>query len=181
MDKIRLYRILDIDSPDEFRYYENLSSLLEEDSFIEENLIKDLLRDIDKDTLSDHMESFFEAFLEHIPDNENELYITVESVKRAFDGMIFDGMSDEDISALSSEIAKFRKWYVHDLNAFNRLSGEETSIRDARYDIVAARLLGDDSDYDFRTALDYDLDGFDVRVADILASSQAGEGTGNKA
>ena len=31
MDKIRLYRILDIDSADEFQYFENLSALLEED------------------------------------------------------------------------------------------------------------------------------------------------------
>ena len=43
MDKVRFYRVLDIESPEEFQYYENLASLLEEDEFIEENLIKDLL------------------------------------------------------------------------------------------------------------------------------------------
>ena len=36
MDKVRFYRILDIDSADEFQYYENLSALLEEDEYIEE-------------------------------------------------------------------------------------------------------------------------------------------------
>ena len=43
MDKTVLYRKLDIDTIDEFRYYENLASLLEEDDFIEENLIIDLI------------------------------------------------------------------------------------------------------------------------------------------
>ena len=78
---------------------------------------------------------------------------------------------DADIDALASEISKFRKWYVHDLNAFNKLTGEESSVRDARYDIAAAKLLGEDSDYDFRLALDYDLDGFDVRISDMIGAS----------
>ncbi len=175
MDKVRFYRILDIDTPDEFRYYENLSSLLEEDEFIDENLIRDLMRSIDKETLAEHMDSYFEAFLNHIPDSENELYITVESIKRAFDGMIFEGMSDSDINRLASEISKFRKWYVHDLSVFDKLSGEEKSVRDARYDIAAAKLLGEDADHDFRLSLDYDLDGFDVRVADMIGAGIGAE------
>jgi hypothetical protein len=175
MDKVRFYRVLDIDTAEEFRYYENLAALLEEEDFIEENLIKDLLREVDKDVLSEHMESYFEEFLKHLPDNETELYITVESIKRAFDGMIFEGMSDDDINTLASEISRFRKWYVHDLNAFNRLNGEEASMRDARFDIAAAKLLGENADYDFRTALDYELDGFDVRVSDIISSAETGQ------
>jgi len=82
-------------------------------------------------------------------------------------------MNDADIDELASEISKFRKWYVHDLNAFNKLSGEEANVRDARYDIAAAKLLGDPAEYDFRLALDYDLDGFNVRVADMLGSMDA--------
>jgi hypothetical protein len=94
---------------------------------------------------------------------------------RVFDGLIMDEMGDADIDALASEISKFRKWYVHDLNAFNKLTGEESSVRDARFDIAAAKLLGDDADYDFRLALDYDIDGFDVRIADMLGASFAAE------
>ena len=176
MDKVRLYKVLDIDSADEFQYYENLAALLEEDEFIEENLIKDLIRNVDRERLAEHMGSYFDGFLDHLPDSETDLYVLVESMGRAFEGLIYDDMSDADISELASEIAKFRKWYVHDLNAFNRLTGEESSVRDARYDIVAAKLLGEDSDYDFRTALDYDLDGFNVRIADMLGASAAEEG-----
>ena len=170
MDKVRLYRILDIDHPDEFQYYENLSALLEEDEFIEENLIKDLVRSVDKERLAEHIESYFEEFLRHIPDSETDLYVLVESMKRAFEGLIFEGMDDSDISDLSSELLKFRRWYVHDLNAFDRISGREVSVRDARFGIAAARLLGDKADFDFRPALDYDLEGFSVRVADMIAT-----------
>lgn len=181
MDKVRFYRVLDIDSADEFQYFENLAALLEEDEYIEENLIKDLLRNIDREKLAEHMNSYFDGFLDHLPDNETDLYVMIESMGRVFDGLIMDDMSDSDIDALASEISKFRKWYVHDLNAFNKLTGEESSVRDARFDIAAAKLLGEDADYDFRLALDYDIDGFDVRVADMLgASYTAGSGPENE-
>ena len=175
MDKVRFYRILDIDSADEFQYYENLSALLEEDEYIEENLIKDLIRNVDREKLAEHMSSYFDGFLDHLPDNETDLYVMVESMGRAFDGLIMDDMTDADIDALASEISKFRKWYVHDSNAFNKLTGEESSVRDARFDLAAAKLLGEDASYDFRLALDYDIDGFDVRIADMIGASFASE------
>lgn len=171
MDKIRFYRVLDIDSADEFQYFENLAALLEEDEYIEKNLIKDLIRNVDREKLAEHMSSYFDGFLDHLPDSETDLYVMVESMGRVFDGLIREDMSEADIDALASEISKFRKWYVHDLNTINRLTGEESSVRDARFDIAAAKLLGEDSDYDFRLALDYDIDGFDVRIADMLGAS----------
>ena len=164
MDKTGLYRKLDIDTIDEFRYYENMASLLEDDDYIEENLIKDLIREVDKSVFAEHMDSFYEQFLNNLPDDETELYITVDSIRRAMTGLIAEDMTDEDISALAEEIVRFRKWYVHDLNVFDRIRGEELSVRDARYNILAAGFLGEKYDYDFRTALDYTVEGYDVRI-----------------
>ncbi len=164
MDKTGLYRKLDIDTIDEFRYYENLAALLEEDDYIEENLIRDLIREVDKSVLAEHMDSFYEQFLNNLPDDETEMYITVDSIGRAMTGMIAEDMTDEDITALADEIARFRKWYVHDLNVYDRIKGEELSVRDARYNILAAGFLGEKYDYDFRTALDYSVEGYDVRI-----------------
>ena len=164
MDKTGLYRKLDIDTIDEFRYYENLAALLEEDDYIEENLIRDLIREVDKSVLAEHMDSFYEQFLNNLPDDETEMYITVDSIGRAMTGMIAEDMTDEDITALADEIARFRKWYVHDLNVYDRIKGEELSVRDARYNILAAGFLGEKYDYDFRTALDYSVEGYNVRI-----------------
>ena len=63
---------------------------LEEDEYIEENLIKDLLRSIDMELLAEQMGSYFDGFLDHLPDNETDLYIMVESIGRALEGMIFE-------------------------------------------------------------------------------------------
>lgn len=168
MDKTTFYKKLDIETIDEFKYYENLASLMEEDDYIEENLIKDLLREVDKETLAEHMESFFESFLKNLPDNETDMYITVESVKRMMEGLISEDMDAEDVDRLASEIVRFRKWYVHDLNVFDKLSGEEVNVRDARYNIMAAGFLGEETDYDFRLALDYEIEGYDVKFSDMI-------------
>ena len=168
MDKTLLYKKLDIESIEDFKFYENLSALFEEDEFIEENLIKDLIKEVDKSVLAEHVDYYFENFLEHIPDNETELYIIVESIKRMMAGLISEDMTAEDINTLAEEIARFRKWYVHDLNVFDKASGTELSLRDARFNVLAAKLLGESFDYDFRTALDYSVDGYDVRITDYI-------------
>ena len=165
MDKTELYNKLDIEHIGEFRYYENLASLMEEDDYIDNTLITELVKDVDKEVFAEHLDSYFEDFLKHIPDEESELYITVDSIRTAMEGMLSDEMDSEDVGALAEEISKFRKWYVHDRSVFDRISGEELSVRDARYNIVAAGFLGEKYDYDFGAALDYDLDGYDVRIA----------------
>lgn len=164
MDKTVLYKKLDIDTPDEFKYYENLAALLEEDDYIEENLIKDLIREVDREQLAEHVDSYFEDFLKNLPDDENELYMTVDNIARSISGLIADDMSAEEITALAEAISGFRKWYVHDLNVFDKLSGEEINVRDARFNIMAAKFLGEDHDYDFRTACTYVPDGYDVLI-----------------
>lgn len=123
MDKTGLYRKLDIDTIDEFRYYENMASLLEEDDYIEVNLIKDLLRGVDKEVFAEHLDSFYEQFLSNLPDDDTELYITVDSIGRAMCGLVSEDMTEEDISVLADEIERFRKWYVHDLNVLTGSKG----------------------------------------------------------
>ena len=42
------------------------------------------------------------------------------------------------------------------------------------------KLLGENADYDFRLALDYDMDGFDVRIADMIGTSLEAENGADK-
>lgn len=153
MDKTTLYKILDINIPEEFKYYENLSALLEEDDYIEMNLLKDLLKEVDKSVLAELMGSYFEEFLKHIPDSETDLYITAETYGEGLSDMVFEDMSDEDISDLAEGISDFRKWYVHDFNAYDCINNCELNIRDARYNMLAADLLGEKVEYKFSEVL----------------------------
>ena len=168
MDKTTFYNILNIDSPDEFVYFENLAALLEEDNYIEANLVKDLLKDVDMELVAECTENYFEEFLKAIPDDETSLYITVESIQRAFVDMMTEEMNSDDISLLADELVRFRKWYVQDTLAYDNIKKEEVSVRDARYDIQAAKLLGEKTDIDWRNAYDYEVNGAGVRISEII-------------
>ena len=168
MDKTIFYTILDIDNPAEFQFYENMAALLEEDEYIETNLIKDLFKDVDKNNLAELTDGYFEELLKMIPDEETDLYITVESIKRALTGMITEDMEADEIALLADEFQKARKWYVHDLLAFDMINGTECSVRDAVTELAAARLIGGNARYDFRLASDIDIDGYDMRITDSM-------------
>lgn len=168
MDKTTFFNILDIDYAEEFQYYENLAALLEADDYIENNLLRDLFKDVDFNILADCLDNYFEEFLKSVPDEDTELYITIDSIKRSFIGMMTDSPTSDEIAVLSDEIVRFRKWYVLDSLVIDRKNGNEISVRDARYDIQACRLLGESYDYDFRPACDYHIEGYDVKLSDII-------------
>lgn len=168
MDKTIFYTILDIDDASEFQFYENMASLLEEDEYIETNLIKDLVKDVNKDSLAELTEGYFEELLKMIPDEETDLYIAVESMKRALAGMISSDMEADEVAIFSDELQKVRKWYVHDLLVFDMNNGTECCVRDAIADIGAAKLLGGSCSFDFRLASQIDIDGYDVRLQDMV-------------
>lgn len=163
MDKTDLYIKLDIESPEEFRYFENLSALVEEDDFIEEDLIRDLFNDIDRELLLDYIKQYFEDIMKHLPDEESELYITFDSIARVLAGMINPQMSENDIDNLTFEFMRFRKWFTLDSLVFDRNQDSYISIRDSVYNIIAAKFIDQETDYDFSEACEYPLKGYEVR------------------
>lgn len=168
MDKVELYRILDIKTPEEFQYFENLAALIEEDKYIEANLIKDLFKDIDMDIVGESLGNYFEEILKHVPDKENDLYITIDQIKLVLTGLITDEMNIDEIDVLTNEFSKFRKWFTLDQLVFDRNNNKEISVRDAIFNIMASKFIDEVCDYDFRRALNYDFEGYDVKLSDII-------------
>lgn len=168
MDMTQLYRIVDVESPDEFKYYDNMSALLESEEYIETEDIAELLFEIDLEILEETMDTFFEEYLTHIPDEESDLYILIEEIKRVMMGRITNLNSEDAAYMLAEEINRFRKWYVLDTNAFDLKSGYEVTMMDARYNIASSKFTGEEFKYDYSTAYDYEFDGYDVAVSDMI-------------
>ena len=168
MDRERLFKKLDIESPEEFQYYENFEALMEEDEHIEEELVKEVLMAAEAELLGNHIDSFFDGFSSNIPDEEKELAIIVDTFRNNISSAVSEDMQDEDLEHLVSEIYKFRNWYVLEHNAVNENSGEEISVRDARYEIMAAKFLGDSIGIDFGRAIISGPDSYEVKIKDII-------------
>lgn len=173
MDKSELYNILDIDKPEEFEYYENMADLLETDEAVGKELIGELLAEVDMETFSDLIDSYFEEFLKMVPDTETDFYITVDTVKRSINGLIRENMHPEELDELASAVAGFREWYVNKALVFDLDTGNELPVRDAIFNISGAEFTGEKCNYDFRAALDYDVDSYEIKLRDIIDADAA--------
>ncbi|MBR2674601.1 MAG: hypothetical protein IKE52_03980 [Mogibacterium sp.] len=159
---------MDLESPEEYSYYENFEALIEEEEHIEEALIREIIAAADSELLSEHINNFFDAFQSNIPDEEKELFLTVEAFKNNMSISPSSDLDEEAISKISSEIYAFRKWYVIEHHARDEDSGEDISVRDARYEIAAAKLLGEEISIDFGRAVLSGPDAYEVRIRDII-------------
>ena len=169
MDRERLFEKLDIESPEDFQYYESFDALMEDEEHIEEELIREVLSALEQELLVDHIGNFFDSFVSIIPDEETELSIIVDTFRNNISGVAMSGLTDEDLNQLSSEIYSFRKWYAIDHNAKDEIKDEEISVRDARYEIAAAKLLGEEASIDFGKALLCGPEAYAVRLRDIVS------------
>ena len=161
MDREELYRILDIERPEEFTFYENMASLLEEDRQIDTDLLEELITSVDKEECMALLESYFREFLSRLPDDLTDLYITIDLIQRELLGC-------DDSSSLAEALARFRKWYVTDTRVLDRQSGLELSVRDARYDLAASAFTGEECDYDFTNAYEYAAEGYNVGFRQLV-------------
>lgn len=168
MDRDRLFKKLDIDSAEDFQYYESFDALMEEDEHIEEELLKYVVSESDKELLANHVNHFFDSFLSNIPDDETELTIIVETFKNNISNLMSDNMGEDEVSDLAAELYGFRRWYVIDHNAFDETEGKEISVRDARYEIMAAKFLNELKSIDFGKALTNGPDAYSVKLRDII-------------
>lgn len=171
MDKRELYNCIDIEKPADFKYYENMASLLEYDEIIEENLLADLISELDIEPFREFEQAYFSSLLAMVPDENVELYTVIEKFKFSILGKTLEDMDRDELFALAGAIADFRKWYTVDMFAYDIIDNEQLSVMMALYGIKAATLIGEEVDYDFREALYHEPEGYDVRISDIVASS----------
>lgn len=175
MDREELYELLDIDSPADFEYFENLAALLECDEYIEYEDIYALMEGVDKETFSGLVDNYFEEITDFIPGDAAELYTLLDKVKLSLMGLAKSCDEEDLITHLAEEVDRFRKWYSMDsvviCTSILTDREEEKTLRDA---IVLARLEGLDGEkytYDFSDCLDYHLDEYIMSFGDIVAAS----------
>ena len=168
MNRQELMSILDIDSPEEFEYFENIEALMEYENHIDEEVLGAFIEETDTETFSELTGFYFNELLDRIPDDQTDLYITADNISR-----IMKDISDNDSGGdraydFAAEIIRFRKWYILDRSVKDKKTDEDVSICDALYGIAAAKLLGETCEYDFSNACDYERDGYDINIHDLV-------------
>lgn len=172
MTKEELFELVDIETGEDFTYFENFANLMEADEYITEEDIGMLIKELDCVTFSELAESYFYDVMEHLPDNAIDIYSTMEAVKRnivSISTAIAKG--EEQSHKLCRELYNFRNWYIDPQSCFatDLTSGNEDvmSIRDAIYENKLARITKTDWNFDFSECNQLEISEYIINIGEL--------------
>ena len=166
MDLNELFEIVDIESAEDFKYFDNFAALMESDDYIPTEVMYELFAEVDTDVLSELTDNYFEDIMEGVPEEEAELFTLLDNIKRVLKGYAENTDDERSIVLFTDEIYRFRNWYNFDtdVECQSRKDGSTRTIpvREALVLYRIEKLKADEYQYDFSQCLDYPLDEYVV-------------------
>ena len=106
-----LMEMLEIESEDDFIYFEQFAALMETEADIDYDTFTELLLMADLEMLQDMIQSFFDDMIRGVPDDNTQLYSSLQSIKDALISLAGLGRG-RNFGFLSDELYHFRQWYL---------------------------------------------------------------------
>lgn len=149
-----LYELIDIDTPEDFAYFEQMAELLESEETIPFDLFASALSALDSDTATTLIENYFEEFNNAIPDTDDDFVMLVDNVKQA---LLLAAENIEDSRRVFAEqLYYFREWLHKPDGAV--VDKKPMSVLDAVTEHRAEKLGGESHKYIFTSVADYELE-----------------------
>lgn len=175
-----LLEILDIEEPEEFKFFENFADLIEYEGKIPFDPLYSLIRKVDMVTLGEFIETYMDDSLEGIPEEDGiDAYTFITSVKMLLLGLaesIATAEEDEERDQLPvfvEELYKFRNWFTLDsiIHMTNQKTGNITtvSLLEAIISYRIEKLNEEEFSYNFEDCIPYEIDEYMVSFATGLS------------
>ena len=174
----KLLEYLELESPEEFEYFENLADLIEADVEIPPEAVYKLFEGIDMEVFAELVNNYFEEMLKSMPEDAVEVYTLLDSVKMALIGMAKNIGEENDLVLLSDEFCRFRDWYSLDSAVWvqeigeSRMREKSVTLRDALTLSRLEKLGGEKFEYSFEEALSFEMSEYTMTFADLAAEEQ---------
>ena len=166
MDLNELFEIVDIESAEDFKHFDNFAALMESDDYIPAEVMYELFAEVDTDVLSELTDNYFEDIMEGVPEEEAELFTLLDNIKRVLKGYAENTDDERSIVLFTDEVSRFRNWYNFDtdVECQSRKDGSTRTVpvREALVLYRIEKLRADEYIYDFSECLDYPLDEYVV-------------------
>lgn len=101
---------LDIQSEEDFRYFEQLAALVEGDFELDYDTFAEIMMLPETEALTDMTSSFFEDLIRGIPDDNTDLYSVIQSIKDVLLSLA-EHTSHRGRGFYADELYRFRQWY----------------------------------------------------------------------
>ncbi len=178
MDRDELFNYLDIESGEEFQYFEDFANLVENENEIDSDVIYELLSEMDMGVFRELCGNYFEDIMNSIPGDQIDLYNLLENIRRVLTGLS-EAVAEEEENALlklADELNRFRIWYSTEENVEcreledNEITSE--TVRDALVNARLEKITESEFSYDFEKALEYELEEFIMTYADLAMQEE---------
>jgi hypothetical protein len=177
MEIDELLRLLGIESPEEFTFFEYYAELVENERDISFEALRELFSGVDAETVAELTEGYFEETLQGVPGDQGEFHTLLDSIGRNMARLARRTDTGRGLDIFTEEFLRFKQWYIHDkaVRCENKDNREQSdaSVCEA---LTLSRLekLGD-SDYffDFDDCMDYPLDASVYPVDELAADADA--------
>ena len=198
MDRNTFYDMVDIETPEDFKFYDNIENLIESDEEWDIDNLSPLLIEIPNDVMTELIDEYFKSLLDRLPDDETDLYTLIYNVSRTMKSVLnADGIGSEfgnensDIEKehannpkrrLAYELKKFSDWFSREnlVDIKDLENGKEfkAPLRDVLGMITLEKLGIGSYSYNFDDCNDYELDEYILNFSDF-ACSEATENAGD--
>ena len=169
MDLNELFDIVDIESTEDFKYFDNFAALIESEEYIPNEVLYELFSNVDVYVLSELADNYFEDIMEGVPEAEADLFTLLDNIRRVLKGYAENTDDERSIVLFTDEISRFRNWYNFDteVNCQNRKTrvANTVPIKEALVLYRIEKLREDEYMYDFSEFLDYPLDEYVMSFA----------------
>ena len=197
MDRNTFYDLVDIETPEDFKFYDNIENLIESDEEWDIDNLSPLLIEIPNDVMTELIDEYFKSLLDRLPDDETDLYTLIYNVSRTMKSVLnADGISskfgnenaeiekehaNDPKRRLSYELKKFSDWFSREnlVDIKDLETGKEfkAPLRDVLGMITLEKLGIGSYSYNFDDCNDYELDEYILNFSDF-AGSEATENAG---
>lgn len=168
MDLDKLLELIEIETPDDFAYFEHFAALVECDEDVPYELFYRVLAEVDPDTLIDLTDNYFEEILQNIPEDAIDAFTLISTIRQALVGLAKNNSTREELVAYVDELFKFRSWYIFDsIVHLKRLSDNakrDVTVSEAFSLYRLEKLNEDQYSYDFSDSLDYEIDEYSISI-----------------
>jgi hypothetical protein len=160
--------LLEIDSPDEFGYFENFAALMECDEEIPYDLIYKILSAVEPEILVDLTDNYFDDVMQSMPEDAIDIYTLMGTLRQALVGLAKNSATREERIAYVDEFFKFRSWYFFDsvvhLRRIRDNAKRDVTVCEALSLYRLEKLNEDQYRYDFSDSLDYEIDEYSISI-----------------
>ena len=152
----KLYKLLEMDGPEDMEYFEQFADLMEIDEDVPFDLFYMALSGVKPENAGELAENYFEDLGSAAPEDEDDLVLLLDSLEENLMHLAEDIDDADTRRSFAEQLYKFREWYKAPGGA--EIDGEKVSVFDALLQARADAISGETHELAFLSTDEFKLD-----------------------